>query len=251
MRGGPYEYESFSDDFFDDGAEHKLPADYVWIKRDILSRIKSGVSYFIALIYANIYCRFFLHIRIKGAAALRKEKNGFFIYANHTQPVGDVFTPALVSFPKRIYTVVSPANFDIPIIGRLIFCLGALPVPDRISGMRNFRAAVKARISEGYPVVIYPEAHVWPYYTGIRPFSEASFMLSGECNAPAYVMTSVYKKRKGRKKPKIIVYIDGPFSGEGETQKERAVFLRDRVFCTMCENSKASDCEYIKYSKKM
>ncbi len=48
--------------------------------------------------------------------------------------------------------------------------LGALPVPDSISEYKKFSKAYKKRISDGHPVVIYPEAHVWPYYTGIRPF---------------------------------------------------------------------------------
>ncbi len=244
-----YEYNSFSDDFFDDGKEHKLPCGYVWIKKDPISKIKSALSYGLALIFANIYCRLFLHIKIKGGDVLKNGQGGFFLYANHTQPVGDVFTPALVTFPKRIYTVVSPSNFDIPIIGKLIFSLGALPVPDSLKNMRKFREAVKTRINEGHPVIIYPEAHVWPYYTGIRPFSESAFMFPEDSLVPAYVMTSTYKKRRGSGRPKTVIYIKGPFYGKGDTPKERALYLRDKVYDVMCEDSRRSDYEYIKYKQ--
>ncbi len=249
MKKKIYEYKSLTDDFFDDGSEHKLPENYTYIKNDRFSKFKAGLAYGIALIYANIYCRLCLHIKIKGVEKLRKEKGGFFIYANHTQPIGDVFTPALATFPKRIYTVVSPANFDLPVIGKLIFSLGALPAPSKLKNMKKFREAINQRIKEGHAVVIYPEAHVWPYYTGIRPFSESSFMLPYDTDAPVYVMTSVYKKRKLSKKPKIEVYINGPIYSEGKTIKEKAVDLQDKAYGIMLKNSEMSSCEYIKYKR--
>ena len=95
-------FESFDTDFYKNSFEYKLPADYKWINTDTFSRILSAVIYGAALIFSNVYCRFVLHVRIKGAKKIRREKSGFFFYGNHTQPVGDVFTPALICFPKRI-----------------------------------------------------------------------------------------------------------------------------------------------------
>ena len=60
-------------------------------------------------------------------------------------------------------------------------------------------------------VVIYPEAHVWKYYTKIRPYPSTSFKFPVHCNVPAFCMTTTYYKRKLGKKPGIVVYIDGPF----------------------------------------
>lgn len=247
MKNKVYEYQNFNDDFFDDGKPHELPRDYRWIKTDFLSRLKSALVYSLAIIFGTVYCRVFLHMRIKNAKVLRKCRTGFFLYGNHTQPVGDVFIPALSCLPKRIYTVVSPANFDIPFIGKILFPLGALPIPNSLKGMKEFKAALNRRVEEGHPVIIYPEAHVWPYYTEIRPFSSVSFKYPEKYGVPAFCMTTTYQKRKFGSKPKITVYINGPFEGLGETSKEKAENLRQTVYDCMCENSKMSDFKYIKY----
>lgn len=240
-------YNSFSDDFFQVGEEYKLPEDYKWIRNDIKFKLLSGLIYSLAIIFSNIYCRLFLHVRIKGAKKVRQQKGGFFLYGNHTQPIGDVFNPALVCFPKRIYTVVSAANMYLPVIGKILPCLGAIPIPDTLSGMKKFTAAIEQRIKSGHPIIIYPEAHLWEYYTDIRPFAETSFKYPVNLEVPVYCMTTTYQKRKLGKKPKITVYIDGPFQADDAQKKQRAVNLRDAVYAQMRERAKSSNCNYISY----
>ncbi len=250
MKNKVYTYKDFNDDFFDDGKTHELPKDYKWIKTDLISKVKSVLVYSLAVLFGSLYCRLFLHIRIKNAKVLRSCKSGFFLYGNHTQPVGDVFIPALCCFSKRIYTVVSPANFDIPVIGKILFPLGALPIPNSIKGMKDYNSAIAQRIEEKHPIIIYPEAHVWPYYIDIRPFTCVSFKYPEKYNVPTFVMTTTYQKRKIGKKPKMTVYINGPFSGSGNNAKEKAEDLRNTVFNCMQENSKQSNYEYIKYESR-
>ncbi len=250
MKNKVYTYKDFNTDFFDNGKPHELPANYKWIKTDLFSKIKSGLVYSLAVIFGTVYCRLFLHMRIKNAKALRKCKTGFFLYGNHTQPVGDVFIPALCCFPKRIYTIVSPANFDIPVIGKILFPLGALPIPNTFKSMKEFSSALEQRVSNKHPIIIYPEAHVWPYFTDIRPFSSVSFKYPEKYSVPTFCMTTTYQKRKFGKKPKTTVYINGPFQADGENAKQRAENLRDLIFNCMKENGKNSNYEYIKYESK-
>ncbi|MBQ7288194.1 MAG: 1-acyl-sn-glycerol-3-phosphate acyltransferase [Clostridia bacterium] len=243
-------YTDFSDDFFQVGEEYTLPKDYKWNRTDAKSRFLSGMIYTLALLFSNIYCRLFLHLRIKGAKKVRKQKGGFFLYGNHTQPIGDVFHPALACFPKRIYTVVSAANMYLPVIGKILPYLGALPIPDTLQGMKTFAGAIEQRIQSGHPVIIYPEAHLWEYYTDIRPFSETSFKYPVNLNVPVYSMTTTYQERKPGKRPSITLYIDGPFQAVGTNKKEKAIRLRDRVYAQMKERAKSSNCNYIVYKQK-
>ena len=55
---------------------------------------------------------------------------------------------------------------------------------------------------------------------------------------------------KGKKKPKITIYIDGPFFPDDIPLKEARKNLRDKVYNQMIERSKESNFEYIKYQKK-
>lgn len=244
-------YTSYKTDFFAAAKDYSLPPDYKWVRRDLISRAASAIVYTAALIFSNIYCRLFLHVKIKGAHKIRSVKGtGLFLYGNHTQPIGDVFNPALACFPKRIYTVVSTANYALPVIGKILPFLGALPIPDTLRRMKKLDDAIEQRLKQNSPIIIYPEAHVWEYYTKIRPFGATSFKFPVKHNAPVFSMTTTYQRRKFGKKPGITIYIDGPFSPEGTTVKEKAQSLCEKVYQSMLTRSGESNYNYIEYVLK-
>ena len=247
-------YKEYSDDFeVARDQDYKIPDSYEYIRHKPVERFLSGLIYSLAVIFGYPFCKLFLHARYKNRKAFRKAKGeGAFIFANHTQPVGDVFLPALACFPRRIYTVVSPANFTIPIIGKALPYLGALPLSDSLKGMKNFNNAIDKRIGEGKIITIYPEAHVWEYCTQIRPFSSASFRYAVRLSKPVFAMTVTYQKRKFGKKPRTTVYIDGPFYPDKSlTPRQQAEDLHKKVCDRMVLRSRHSIYSYIKYEKKV
>ena len=230
-------YESFTDDFeVSKNQDFKIPKDYKWVRKDPFSRILSALVYALALLFSSIYCYLFLHMRVRGREKVKKVKGGFFIYGNHTQPIGDVFIPALAVFPTRIYTIASPAKYGIPIIGKILPYLGALPTDGTLRGMRELKNAIEYRVQRGNAIVIYPEAHVWEYCTRIRPFPETPFAFPARLDRPAFAMTVTYKKSKLFKKPLMNVYIDGPFYGERSK-------LHSDIFSAMQKRSELSDVD--------
>ena len=243
-------YQDESDDFFETTRSFGLPKDYRWVRKDWLSVATSWLVYSVALAISYLYCRFFLHVRIKGKEKLPKGRRGYFVYGNHTQPVGDVFIPAHGCFPRRIYTVVSTANYALPIIGKLLPYLGALPIGEDLSSLKKLKEAIALRIDEGHPIVIYPEAHVWEYYTGIREFPATSFHFPVANDAETYCMTATYQKRRFSRRPSITVFLDGPFVAQGKSAKEKAASLRDQVHACMTERSRLSEVSYIRYIKR-
>ena len=161
--------------------------------------------------------------------------------------MGDAFNPIVGLFPNKPYIIVSPSNLGIPIIGRLLPMLGALPIPDGIHQMKKFIECVNIR-SKTNPIIIFPEAHVWPYSTFIRDFKETSFEFPVINNVPSFTMTTTYQK--GKKKPKITIYFDGPFFPDNlDTKKQKIKNLRDKVYNSLVKNSKNSTYDYIIYKK--
>ena len=241
-------YNSFDDDFeVTADRNYTLPGDYKWIRTDIPSRILSAAVYALALAVGYLYCGLVLHTRIKGRKAFTGVKGGCFIYGNHTQPFGDVVLPALCIFPKRIYTVVSTANYGIPFIGRILPYLGALPVTDSIRGIRALNDAIEKRVSDGHPIVIYPEAHVWEYCSFIRPFSDVSFRYPARLDTPVFAMTVTYKRSRIFRRPIAEVYIDGPFYAKGGSVRQRSAELCKKVSDAMKARSGECDFSYIEY----
>ncbi|MCD8119845.1 MAG: 1-acyl-sn-glycerol-3-phosphate acyltransferase [Lachnospiraceae bacterium] len=244
-------YRSFTEDFVENShQDYVLPEDYVWIRTDKKSRAKAGILYFAGHLFGLVYAKLVLHVKIVNQSErnLRDISGGMMVYANHTQMIGDVFTPILACRPKRGYTIVSPANLGLPVIGKILPDVGALPIPGDFRRMKQFTKAVSERLSQGGCVFVYPEAHVWPFYTGIRPYPDTAFSYAAENHVPAFCMTTTYQKRRPGKKPRQTVYLDGPFyADETLSRHEQRRQLHDEVYACMCSRSRESTYEYVIY----
>jgi len=210
--------------------------------------IQNVLSMPIKILYSKIKFR----IQYIGKEKLRAyKKQGYFIYANHTQVFADTFIPSVGNYPKRNFLIVNPANVSIKYAKTLIEMLGAIPTPDTKTAMKNFLEVIREKINKKYSITIYPEAHIWPYYTKIRPFKDVSFKYPVEFTTPAFCMTNTYKAY-GKNKIKIVTYIDGPFFPDSSllSKKEQQKDLRNKIYNCMIERSKNSNVEHIKYIKK-
>lgn len=250
MRRTYYYSDELNDDFAGTKIEAKaLPKDYKYVPE---SRGWKAGRLFVYKIFATpvIMLVSALLTRFKNKRVLRGyKKGGAFIYGNHTAFLTDAMNPTRIAFPRTADVVVNADAISIKGCGGLVRMLGAVPVPQDFHGLKNFSADIVRAAEEGHWVAIYPEAHIWPYYTGIRPFGAASFKYPAKCGVPVFAFTTTYKKRAFSKKPKKVVYIDGPFFAEGENLKEKAESLRDKVYAAMCERAKLSDCAYCEYYK--
>ena len=167
------------------------------------------------------------------------------------QQVGDPFLPNLALFPKSVYMIVHPNNVSMPVLGKITPYLGALPLPSNIKAMRSFLDAIRTRIEEGSFIMVYPEAHIWPYYTGIRDFPATSMKYPVELDVPSFTLTTTYHRRRFGRKSRTVTYLDGPFYPDHSLPpRARAQALRDEIYKTMVRRSQESDYEYIRYVKK-
>ena len=239
-------YKDENDDF---AGTKAVGGDYEYIKD---GPIKSLFYYLIAKPIAYIYSKLVYRQKTVGGKKLKTIRNsGVYIYGNHTQAAGDPFIPNCVLFPRRVYFVSHPDSVSVPVIGKATSALGALPLPGDIRSYRSFLAAIDKRIEERGAVVVFPEAHIWPYYTKIRNFPDTSFGYPCRHGTPVFCLTNTYKKSRIFRRPRIITYIDGPFYPDCSLPvKARTKALRDAVYDTMCARAEKSDCEYIKYIKK-
>ena len=248
-------YSSLEEEHSGHKQKIKKPIDknYKYINKSPIYKFFSFICYrIIATPVAFLYCKVFKRIRFKNKKVLKKCKGmGYFVYANHTNQYSDVFSPHMISFPKKTYLIVNPENVNVPVVGHFTKMLRALPIPTLFDGSRNFMNAIEKRILQGSPVVIYPEAHIWPYYTGIRPYSSTSFRYPVRFREASYCYTTTYQKGLSRRKPKIVIYIDGPFypdlTLDSKTQQEK---LYQEIYETMKERSKLSNFEFVKYVKR-
>lgn len=230
-----------------------IDSNYVYLHN---SRWKAFTHFFwyrvIAHPLAWIYTKVALHHRIVHREILNSFRDtGFFLYGNHTQEIADALIPTLITLPTETYVIVHPNNVSIPVLGRITPSLGALPLPDDRGAYKHFMQAVERRLEEKKAITIYPEAHIWPFYTRIRPFPSDSFTYPIKYGTPAFCFTNTYQKRKHSKKPRIVTYLDGPFYPDPSLSPRRQrEDLRDRIHTVMTERAKSSTVQWIHYEKK-
>lgn len=229
-----------------------LDENFKYIHSNIFWKIAEFVVYrMIMTPAAYLYLKIKFRYKIVNKKVLKKYKNkGYFMYGNHTNIPADAYIPNMISFPKKCYVIVNSENIAVKGTRTFMSMVGAIPIPSSFKGMRNFIEAIEKRSVNHNAIAVYPEAHVWPYYTKIRPFKSTSFRYPVQFNDATFAYTTTYQKRKHSSKPKIVVYVDGPFYGEnidGTNSKEN---LRNKVYDCMVERAKNNNVEMIKYIKK-
>ena len=248
-----YHYDSFDQDLVKSKDQHyKLPDNYKWINTNPAKKLVEALLYPAVLFYSFCYQKFYARVSIANRKVLKKAKKcGYYLFSSHTQVFGDVVNHFVTTFPKHPYLICSSANLGVAIIGKILPFAGALPIPNSIEQLKELNEAIRTRISQGKVIVTYPEAHVWPWYTGIRPMSSAAFHFPISIEAPVFVATTTYQKTKFRKKPKTTIYIDGPIIiPDNLTRKEKILFMKEAVQQTMQNRAKLSTYKYIEYIPK-
>ena len=251
-----YYSDELNDDFASLGIKKKpLGDDFEYIHKNILWNTCSFVIYrMIAQPLVFVFVKVAHRQRFKNRKVLKTaRKTGAFIYANHTNMLLDAFVPNIVKLRKRGYILVGPDTTSIPGLKNIVEMVGAIPLGQTLSENKEMLECINHRIAKnkGF-ITIYPEAHIWPYYTGIRDFKAGSFSYPCYTDTPVFAMTNCYQKKLIGKHPKVVTFVDGPFYPDKNLpMKERKEKLRKQCYDTMVKRAKEnSTYSYIVYEKK-
>ena len=251
-----YYSDELNDDFASLGIKKKpLGDDFEYIHKNILWNTCSFVIYrMIAQPLVFVFVKVAHRQRFKNRKVLKTaRKTGAFIYANHTNMLLDAFVPNIVKLRKRGYILVGPDTTSIPGLKNIVEMVGAIPLGQTLSENKEMLECINNRIAKnkGF-ITIYPEAHIWPYYTGIRDFKAGSFSYPCYTDTPVFAMTNCYQKKLIGKHPKVVTFVDGPFYPDKNLpMKERKEKLRKQCYDTMVKRAKEnSTYSYIVYEKK-
>ena len=210
----------------------------------------SNLLYGVALPIVWFLHRVISGVKIVGRKKVARFPEACFLYGNHTA-FFDAYTPAVLSAPRRADVLAGADAFSIRGLRTVVQMLGAIAVPNAPSGMKPFLAAVGESHERGRHIAIYPEAHIWPYYTGIRPFPASSLYYPAKQLAPVFAYCMTYQKGKLRKVRRTIYVSDPIYPDPSLPLKARQQKLRDAVFAYLTETAeKYSTYSYIRYEKK-
>ena len=251
-----YYKDELNDDFGEVGLSRPpVPKGYKYKRTNPFNNFLSNILYYgLGVPVIGLFC--FCHgIRVKNRHVLKRlKKTGAFIYSNHVS-ISDVFKfQSFVCPPKRVNIIGYSDSLSMPIVRNLCRAFGYLPLPLK-NDKDNFLALNEAagwyvKKKHQY-VLIFPEAHIWPYYTGIRNFPHASFYYPAKSNSPVLPTVTIWKKRKFRKKPRQVVIIGRPIYPDPTLDaNENMMILHQQCLEQMkkiASNNKQQ--EYVTYKK--
>jgi len=217
----------------------KIPNNYRYLHTNIFFRLWSfTLYYFIAVPILRLIGRFMLNIHVHGKKNLMKIKTGAIVYANHCHNFDGTNMAAFTCVPRRTYVISSPDAVSIPFVRHITVALGALPLPSELKGYENFLTAIDVLLKRKKIIGICPEAHIWPYYTGIRNFPATSFIYAARFHVPAVPAVATFRKPKGLlkdyRKPRMDIHIGAPiYPDPALTNKENAKIMRDNTYAFM------------------
>ena len=248
-----YYTDELNDDFNElDGVKKRPPLKphYHYVHHNPFRRLLDGFLYYgFAKPILAVFC-FFHGIRYKNKKNLKVlKKRGAFIYSNHVA-LSDVFKFQSLVFNRKVNIIGYSDTSAIPVAGLLVKAFGYLPISMEASNLRGLREGCEFLVKErNQHVLIYPEAHIWPYYTKIRPFKSVSFIYPAESMCPVVPAVTVFRKVFYSKKPRQTIIFGHPiFPQEELTVNENRDYLRDKCYEEMVRIAQSVDqYEYIEY----
>ena len=251
-------YDSLLEDEFSGTNITRIPLgdDYRYYSNNIFFRATAWFLYWIfAWIPILIYTKLSFHVRVKGKKNRRHlRRQGVFVYGNHTQII-DALTGQIYATPrKRTYIVCNQDTTSIKGIRPIVKMLGAIPTPEKPSEGEKYRECINKRIRQRCSIVIFPEAHIWPYYTHIRPFGDESFTFPAELGVPVIAMATTYRRRKifKNRSPRVTIHLSKPFyPNMNLSLPERKAELRNFVYDYLVDKaSEEENYEFVRYIKR-
>lgn len=250
----------YSDEVNDDFGKKHIREDVYKGKKKVVVERRGFYAFVSTLLIWLIWfavgiLKFFRGVKYIGKKNARKlpKNQGFFIYTNHAG-VFDVVLSYFLAWPKRAQAVGYSEALANPFTHFLVPLCGFIPLPTDIHDMPKFVHAVKYYVEDlRQGVVIYPEAHLWPTYTGIRNFKRQSFRYPVELDKPVLPAFFARRKRKGLwklfKKPRITVIVGDPiYPDKTLSRKEAIQKLGDETYQALLRMSQSIEQEdYWKY----
>lgn len=252
-----YYQDELNDDFAISNGKLKPPKDlgkFKYIHTNFWWKIWAGFIRWTVPPIVHAFCKITYGYTIKNKRNIRKLKSGCFVYSNHVHTICDALACGpIMGNRKGFKIIVSRETLAIGKLRGLLTCLGILPLPLGLKETRSYLDALDYYAKKGQGILIYPEAHLWPYYNGIRNYADGSFDYPCRFNVPAVGAVTIFKKRKVFKflPPRVITYIGKPeYPNQALSPLEARTDLRDRIYNFQVSTiAKFGSYEHIRYQK--
>ena len=233
-----YYSDEYNDDFFNTrtNKECYIDENYEYEIKKPIDKFSSWLLYYTMLPILWLEGIFLREIKVVGKKKIKKlKKTGYIMYANHTHFRDSEMGQVFLASPRRTFVITNKDSFSIKGVTKIVKYLGGLPVPDTIGGLKNLNKVVTKYMEKRKAIMIYPEAHIWPYYTGSRHLRTTSFKYCVANKVPCVPIAVTYQKPifflRLFHMPRMVIYVGDPKMPDSNLDfKQNAIMLRDYTY---------------------
>lgn len=169
----------------------------------------SKAFYFTVVPILIVFNKAYLRAKIKNKKNLKKLKGGAVIVSNHVHMLDSVLS-GFVAFPKSVTFTSIKSNFKMPVVGKIVKGLGAIPIPMTFTENRVFFNELSKKVRNGKYVHFYPEGHLIEGDEQLREFKRGAFKLAVESSSPIVPIRINFIEKKNRKRKRMVVNVGKP-----------------------------------------
>ncbi|MDD5603808.1 MAG: lysophospholipid acyltransferase family protein [Eubacteriales bacterium] len=169
----------------------------------------------LALAVIPVWAKAVSGYRISGRQNLRKVRgSGVVIIANHVHHLDAPLICGCMNRFRKTRIISLSENFDIPVVGKLIRALGAIPLGGDFAGRQKFNKTIEKLLKKKKHVLFFAEGALWPYYKGIRPFRSGGFRFAARLGVPVLPVVIVFEGMKVGGREKLRLHVGRPLMPE-------------------------------------
>jgi len=191
--------------------ESKRPvgrADYRFEDTRFWYQVLAGVVRAAAWVVFPVWAFLWMRTRINGRKNFRALRGqGIIVVANHVHILDAPVLGACATRTRKLRIITLKENMNLPLAGRIMKLLGCIPLGADYGGMKKLTKTVDSLLARKKPVLFYPEAAFWPYYTGLRPFTTGGFSFAVKNNVPVLPTVYTFGINKRGIKNRLVLHI--------------------------------------------
>jgi 1,2-diacylglycerol 3-alpha-glucosyltransferase len=154
------------------------------------------VYYLIAIPVLTLFDRVLLGLHIRKPGFRRRLRSkGAIVVCNHVHMLDSTMLSTAL-FPRRVFFTSLQSNFFMPVIGKLIRVLGAVPIPSGPHELNELFDEL-SKLAQKRIICFYPEGSLIPNCQKLRPFKRGAFMLAVKTGVPILPATITRRDPEG------------------------------------------------------
>ncbi len=213
--------------------DKEINENYNFINKNIFFRFFSFILRFIAIMFMGPWIKHRYKLEIVGKENIKLvKKKGVIVTVNHVHNFDNLLVGTRLLHHRKCYFITLKDNINMPLVGFFLRSLGGIPIPSSLKAMPSFEKSVDELLKKKKAVIICPEASLWPYYRGVRPFKKGAFRFAVKNNSPVLPVVISFRRKlrkkaakKGKEKYKyyFTVHVGKPLEQDATLERRAQV----------------------------